>query len=269
MAWRLNPALTRWRAAVNERYPKRDQASDGTIGDEAHQAGSSDHNQDSDGTVDAWDMDVEVHGPGKPYSADVEALKRVFEAHEAARYWIHNDQIAHRDRGWRREPYQPNNPDRNRHVKHVHWNSNQATENSTKPWIIEGDDVGKITDPAQAQQLRDSHWTLTHVTMAGKSVPMHVALTTLLDQNKAIADTLARVASGQIGMDLREQLEIIDERAEQRAQSELERDQRAAVERAELRQLLVELDAGALTQDELVSRIRVSVEATEPGDNAQ
>jgi hypothetical protein len=60
MAWRLNTALTNFRAAVDRAYPNRDRTSDGTIGDAAHQASVSDHNPDPDGTVDAWDMDVNL-----------------------------------------------------------------------------------------------------------------------------------------------------------------------------------------------------------------
>lgn len=132
MAWRLNTALTNWREAVNSRYPNRDKTSDGTIGDEAHQQTPSDHNPDADGTVDAWDMDVNLRSGND--SAAIEQLKRVFQAHPAARYWIHNRQIAHRSTGWVRKPYTGDNP----HDKHVHWNSNEATEDSTAPWIIPG-----------------------------------------------------------------------------------------------------------------------------------
>lgn len=135
MAWRLNTALTNFRAAVDRAYPNRDRTSDGTIGDAAHQASVSDHNPDADGTVDAWDMDVNLRSGDD--AAAIEMLKRVFQRHPAARYWIHNRQIAHRDTGWRRERYTGSNP----HDQHIHWNSNQATENSTAPWILEVDDM--------------------------------------------------------------------------------------------------------------------------------
>lgn len=125
--WRLNPALTRFREAVNAAYPNRDKTSDGTIGDTAHQATFSDHNPDPDGSIDAWDMDVDLNGePG------VEHLKQVFEAHESSRYWIHNRTIASRDNDWRRFPYTGPNP----HDKHVHWNTRTSHENSTAPWVI-------------------------------------------------------------------------------------------------------------------------------------
>jgi hypothetical protein len=139
MAWYLNKALTTFRAEVDAAYPHRDKASDGTIGDEAHQGGSSDHNPDSDGSVDAWDMDVEVNGQGAAYAADVEDLKDVFEAHEASQYWIHDRIIASRDDGWARRSYSGSNP----HDKHVHWNTRSSHEDSTKPW---GVDMGMTQD---------------------------------------------------------------------------------------------------------------------------
>lgn len=126
--WYLNPALTRWRLAVNGRFPGRDKTSDGTLGDARHAAGTSDHNEDLDGTVDAWDMDVD--------GVDVELCKTVFQAHEASKYWIHNDQIAQRSKGWKRESYAYAGPNRNRHNKHVHWNSREDHEKSTAPWIF-------------------------------------------------------------------------------------------------------------------------------------
>jgi hypothetical protein len=136
--WRLNPALTNFREAVNAAYPGRDKTSDGTIGDLAHQGTASDHNPDPDGSVDAWDMDVELYGPGKPAPAeDLEHLKAVFQAHESSKYWIHNRVIASRDAGWKRLPYTGLNP----HDKHVHWNTRSSHENSTAPWVIREGDV--------------------------------------------------------------------------------------------------------------------------------
>jgi hypothetical protein len=133
----LNPALSQFRAEVNAEYPGRDKGSDGTIGNEAHQVTNSDHNPDVDGSIDAWDMDVEVNGPGRPFLDDVERLKKVFQAHPSSGYWIHNDQIASRDGSWVRRSYAYAGPNRNRHDKHVHWNTRPAFENSTVPWEID------------------------------------------------------------------------------------------------------------------------------------
>lgn len=136
MAWRLNVALATMRAEVNAQYPKRDKGSDGTIGDPAHAARASDHNPDSDGTVDAWDMDVEINGVGKPYSADVERIKRAFERHPSSKYWIHNDMISFRSEGWRAKSYAYAGTNRNRHNKHVHFNTRESHEDSSQPFGI-------------------------------------------------------------------------------------------------------------------------------------
>jgi hypothetical protein len=139
VAWYLNGALTRFRVAVNAAYPRRDTTSDGTIGDTAHQGTNSDHNPDPDGSVDAWDMDVNLRS-GDDVTA-IEDMKRVFQAHPSSRYWIHNRQIASRSTGWRRERYNGDNP----HTQHCHWNTRESHEDSTVPWLI-GEFMATLTE---------------------------------------------------------------------------------------------------------------------------
>jgi hypothetical protein len=57
MSWKLAAAAVTLRDQVNKRYPKRDRASDGTIGDKAHRRRISDHNPDKTGYVMALDLD--------------------------------------------------------------------------------------------------------------------------------------------------------------------------------------------------------------------
>lgn len=158
--WFLNRALTDFRDAVNRAYPHRDKGSDGTIGDSAHQSRDSDHNEDPDGSVDAWDMDVELNGVGKPYAEDVELLKRTFERHESSKYWIHNDQIATRAEGWKPRSYAYAGVARNKHTRHVHFNTRESHEGSSASWVItKGNDVGML-EGEQARQLSDTHWVV-------------------------------------------------------------------------------------------------------------
>lgn len=133
----LNKALTNFRDAVNKAYPNRDKGSDGWIGDAAHQATNSDHNPDPDGSVDAWDMDVELNGAGKPYEADVQKVINAALKHESIQYVIYNRRITSRTWGlgiWR--AYDGPSP----HQEHVHFNTRSSYESSSKPWIIEGEE---------------------------------------------------------------------------------------------------------------------------------
>lgn len=57
MAWQLVPAAVTLREQINKRWPNRDKASDGSIGDAAHAARPSDHNPDASGWVHAIDVD--------------------------------------------------------------------------------------------------------------------------------------------------------------------------------------------------------------------
>jgi hypothetical protein len=63
MSWRVVPAALTLRDQVNARWPDRDKASDGTIGDAEHQGRPSDHNPDADGWVHALDLDADLGEP--------------------------------------------------------------------------------------------------------------------------------------------------------------------------------------------------------------
>ena len=137
MSWgSLNNALTAWRNAYNERLPGRGTDSDGAIADAAH-GSSSQHQQDSDGTVDANDMDVNVLGSSDANGTDdelrvLEAMKLDFERdpHNRGHLWIHNREIAQHDNGWSENYYGGSNP----HDHHVHWESRQDHEDDGREW---------------------------------------------------------------------------------------------------------------------------------------
>lgn len=146
MAWFLNPALSRFRQEVNARWPNRDKTSDGTIGDAAHQASSSDHNPDTDGSVDAWDMDVN--------GVDVWACINAALAHEAIQYVIYNRRITSRSMAgglgtW--HPYNGVNP----HDKHVHFNTRAIFEHSVSPWFPAPKATEEDLTPEQDRMLKN------------------------------------------------------------------------------------------------------------------
>lgn len=190
--WFVNRALTNFRNAVNAKYPRRDTGTDGTKGDRAHAATTSDHNPDPDGSVDAWDMDVDLNGVGQPYAADVEALKRVFQAHESAQYWIHNDVICSRKDGWKRRSYAYAGPGRNRHGKHVHWNTRQSHENSNAPWILDGG--GGSGEEATMTMTSNQQDTLYFTTVSAPNGPSHVRDALIMQELQATRAELAALA---------------------------------------------------------------------------
>jgi hypothetical protein len=161
VAWYLNPFLTSWRGQVNAFFGRRTKASDGTIGDEAHQQTDSQHNKDTDGSVDAWDADVNLLGSPVPTgtAAEISAmwdLIHEFERQPQAQLWIFRGQIANRDVGnWRVRTY--SGP--NKHDHHCHFQSRQAREDQpytgdldkVLPATNRGDDVSLTAD--QTRQI--------------------------------------------------------------------------------------------------------------------
>lgn len=135
MAWYLAPSLVRLRAEINARWPDRDKASDGAIGDPAHAARHSEHNPDAKGCVHAIDVDKDGIAPG--------ALVRAAVAHPATWYVIWNRRIYRRKVGFAPELYTGTDP----HTGHVHISItlSAAAETNTAPWGLKEDDVS-ITD---------------------------------------------------------------------------------------------------------------------------
>lgn len=131
MGYYLAPSLEVLRAEINTRWPRRDRASDGWIGDPAHQASRSDHNPNSRGSVNALDIDED--------GIDVGEVIAAIERHPSTHYWIYERQIADRDDGFRRRPYSGVNP----HTKHLHVSIRQGreAEQDRRPWGLLEDDV--------------------------------------------------------------------------------------------------------------------------------
>ena len=125
MSWHLAPALDQLRAEVNALWPNRSKASDGTIGDAAHSARTSDHNPNARRSVNA--IDITASG------IDTSKLINAAKAHPSVRYIIHRGRIMNRDIGnFQSRHYGGSNP----HNTHVHISIYQsaAAERRTQSW---------------------------------------------------------------------------------------------------------------------------------------
>jgi hypothetical protein len=134
-AWRLAKSLEKLRSQVNETWPDRSKASDGTIGDAAHSSRSSDHNpwvkDGSTGVVTALDITHDPkNGPDAGQLADTlraSGDKRIKYIISNRRIW--NPAIS---KDWR--PYTGSNP----HSKHVHISvkPDKKFYDAVTPWAI-------------------------------------------------------------------------------------------------------------------------------------
>jgi beta-lactamase superfamily II metal-dependent hydrolase len=138
--WRVARSLLTLREQVNRRAPRRNKASDGTIGDAAHCQRTSDHNpwvRDGNvGVVTALDI---THDP--PGGCDANTIAEAIRANRDPRvkYIIWNRRIANSAaidgrQPWQWRPYGGTNP----HTRHVHVSvkPDKASYDSTAAWAI-------------------------------------------------------------------------------------------------------------------------------------
>lgn len=132
MSWRLANSLDVLRDQVNALAPHRKKTDDGTIGNEAHQQTSSDHNPNSAGVVCAIDFTHDPSGGFDSYEF-AETLRR--NRDPRIHYVISNGRI------WNTQvsPYVWRDYNgANKHDQHVHIsvNQSQALYDNETPWNI-------------------------------------------------------------------------------------------------------------------------------------
>lgn len=137
--WRVAPSLDQLLLEVNTGAPNRSTASDGSIGNAAHQAkgGDSDHNPwwwcDGRPWVTARDF---THDPAGGFDGQAFVNALVYVKDPRIKYVIHNHLIYNPDvQNWKPRPYKGTNP----HIKHVHV-SVKADPISLEPyaWLLPG-----------------------------------------------------------------------------------------------------------------------------------
>lgn len=138
-SWRLARALVSLRDGVNARWPRRDKASDGTVGDVRHArvSSASDHNAwvrvGGTGVVRALDVDVDGIDAGW-YAEQLRLLGAAGDARLAGGgYVIFNGRITRADwSGW--ATYTGSNP----HRTHVHTSLSRKASgfDDPRPWAF-------------------------------------------------------------------------------------------------------------------------------------
>lgn len=130
--WKLAPSLDDLIDEVDARWPKRSKSFDGSIGDLAHAARSSEHNPDHDpdpmpaGLVSALDIT-------KDSAAQMEELRKKLIADPRTWYVIHNGKIYSRTHGFKAQAYNGANA----HEHHLHVSLMQTAAGAKAgPWKV-------------------------------------------------------------------------------------------------------------------------------------
>lgn len=168
MTYFLSPALATLRDQIQDRWPHRDRASDGWIGDPSHQARPSDHNPDyaAGGIVRAIDVDEDLV-IGMTAVGEAQPLADALVQDLRTRYVIYEGRISYGahvtgvQRGWL--PY--SGPNAHRHHIHISVRDVGTHDRDARPWALPGttrtptdpeDDDMPFTDKDR-EMLRELH----------------------------------------------------------------------------------------------------------------
>jgi hypothetical protein len=207
----LIPSLDRLRFEFNVIAPGRSKASDGWVGDAAHQAEVSDHNWDETGSVPIHDADTvnEVHAidvdsdlrtPGLDMETVVQhILDRCRSGAETRlRYVIYNRRIWSASSGWVQKAY----TGASAHTEHAHFSASYDTakEASTASWRLEeipvpltAADKTWIADQIDKASTADRAWIVAQLTKTVGGLPAQI--------DKAATDAAARVWASKVDID--------------------------------------------------------------------
>jgi hypothetical protein len=129
------------RDQVNKKWPKRDKASDGWIGDPAHAARLSDHNPDSRGWVHALDIDEDLGGVKVKNKWQARRLANQLRRYAASglpgagriKYVVYENRLAsgtYASKWWQ---WRPGNWG---HEYHIHVSFTKAAETDPRPFPL-------------------------------------------------------------------------------------------------------------------------------------
>jgi hypothetical protein len=122
-------------AQINALAPQRSKASDGSIGDAAHQAGTSEHNPEYKPGPELDEVDARdfTHDPRNGADMDVFAESLRLSRDWRIKYVIWNRRQFSPRTGWKWVAYSGSNP----HDKHMHVSVNDVDDDNTTPWRLD------------------------------------------------------------------------------------------------------------------------------------
>ncbi|MFC3504794.1 hypothetical protein ACFOOK_28035 [Micromonospora krabiensis] len=259
MSWVVAPNIKALFASVNKLAPGRDKASDGTVGDLAHQSGTSGHNPDdtpgvsaertdpdSIPEVRAGDIDKDLRHPTVTMEQVVQKVVKTPALRRRLIYVIYNRRIWSASSGWAQKAYTGSNP----HDKHAHFSGHPDYDNDSSPWReIEalGDDDMDATERAALMEVRDQvRLFFSGMTKTATGTVLSPTVWRIRDEEwQAKVSALLTALSGQIGgLDTKQ----VIARIEALAAEDRQRD-------AELAELVRRTNSGELTAEQVVDEL--------------
>jgi hypothetical protein len=154
-SWYLAPSLVELIKEIDQLWPNRSKASDGSIGDASHQARPSDHNPDwnAGGVVRAIDVTTA--------DIDFNRMLQVLKADLRTWYVIHDGFIYSRTYAFAKRKYTGPNP----HIHHMHISieRTRAAASDTSRWITTGASGSKPTPPTPPPAVQNGELTMADV----------------------------------------------------------------------------------------------------------
>jgi hypothetical protein len=175
--WTVVPNLMELLAQMNTRFPKRDKASDGAIGNASHAARPSSHNPDKTGSPEYRDGDSKNEVRARDLDKDLKSadgvimeqvVQHIIKNARSGKFWwiryvIYNGRIWHKRDGFTTRKY----TGANQHKTHMHVNSDftQKADTVTKTkWLL--DELGKKKPKPKPAKEAASHTLVTQIQRA-------------------------------------------------------------------------------------------------------
>jgi hypothetical protein len=209
--WEVVPCLDEGRDQLNERFPKRDKASDGSIGNQAHAVSTSSHNPDRSGKPEWKDGDTKNEVRARDFDKDLNDAETGTTMEQVVQMWvsrcrsgemwwvryiIYRERIWHKKDGFKTRAY----TGANKHNEHVHVNSDftqKADEAKGTDWGLKNF-RRKSTTPATPKPPALPIWKTDPLVVDGVLGPKTIKRWQTIVKHKTITDKMDKDFVGAI-----------------------------------------------------------------------